>query len=202
MNDPADTVIETLGRLAVDAPPTLHERVFARWVRVPGPIDDLLVAFTDVGIACVRPVSAVGDGEEIAAMCALELGRPLVAAVRTPAGLLDAVRTGDGRRLRYDLRSRTQFEQAVLRAALEIPRGEVRPYGWLAASIGRPRAVRAVGTALGHNPVPILIPCHRVVRSDGSIGQYGFGPAMKRQLLAREHVTLDGDRVRLRRVRR
>ena len=51
--------------------------------------------------------------------------------------------------------------------ALEIPRGEVRPYGWIAAEIGRPKAVRAVGTALGHNPVPLIVPCHRVVRSDG-----------------------------------
>ena len=51
--------------------------------------------------------------------------------------------------------------------ALEIPRGEVRPYGWIAAEIGRPKAVRAVGTALGHNPIPLIVPCHRVVRSDG-----------------------------------
>ena len=59
--------------------------------------------------------------------------------------------------------------------ALEIPRGEVRPYGWIAAEIGKPRAVRAVGTALGHNPVPLIVPCHRVVRSDGMIGQYSMG---------------------------
>ena len=59
--------------------------------------------------------------------------------------------------------------------ALEIPRGEVRPYGWIAAEIGRPKAVRAVGTALGHNPVPLIVPCHRVVRSDGMIGQYSLG---------------------------
>ena len=61
------------------------------------------------------------------------------------------------------------------RKALEIPRGEVRPYGWIAAEIGRPKAVRAVGTALGHNPVPLIVPCHRVVRSDGMIGQYSLG---------------------------
>ena len=71
-----------------------------------------------------------------------------------------------------DLRGHTEFERDVWRKALDIPRGEVRPYGWIAAEIGRPRAVRAVGTALGHNPVPLIVPCHRVVRTDGSIGQY------------------------------
>ena len=71
--------------------------------------------------------------------------------------------------------------------ALEIPRGEVRPYGWIAAEIGRPKAVRAVGTALAHNPVPLVVPCHRVVRSDGMIGQYSMGgPEAKRRVLAAE----------------
>ena len=77
--------------------------------------------------------------------------------------------------------------------ALEIPRGEVRPYGWIAAEIGRPKAVRAVGTALGHNPVPLIVPCHRVVRSDGYIGQYSLGgPANKRAILAAEGADPDG----------
>ena len=57
--------------------------------------------------------------------------------------------------------------------------------------IGRPRAVRAVGSALGRNPVPVLIPCHRVTRSDGSIGNYGGGPAMKEALFRAERVNLD-----------
>ena len=76
--------------------------------------------------------------------------------------------------------------------ALEIPRGEVRPYGWIAAEIGRPKAVRAVGTALGHNPVPLIVPCHRVVRSDGMIGQYSLGgPENKRTILAEEGANPD-----------
>ena len=65
-----------------------------------------------------------------------------------------------------------EFERAVLEKALEIPRGEVRPYSWIASEIGRPKAVRAVGSALAHNPVPLVMPCHRVVRADGMIGQY------------------------------
>ena len=74
----------------------------------------------------------------------------------------------------------------VLGATSTIPRGQTRPYGWIAAEIGRPKAVRAVGTAVGRNPVPLLIPCHRVVRSDGSPGEYVFGPDAKQALLARE----------------
>jgi O-6-methylguanine DNA methyltransferase len=88
---------------------------------------------------------------------------------------------------RFDLSSVTEFERAVLLKAREIPRGEVRTYGWIAAQIGHPRAVRAVGTALRKNPIPILIPCHRVVRSDGHIGEYALGGSdNKRAILAAE----------------
>ncbi len=63
----------------------------------------------------------------------------------------------------------------MLSAAALIPRGQTRPYAWVAERAGRPKAVRAVGSALGRNPVPLLIPCHRVTRSDGSLGDYVFG---------------------------
>ncbi len=89
----------------------------------------------------------------------------------------------------FDLRGVTEFERAVLLKALEIPRGEVRTYGWIAAQIGRPAAVRAVGSALRKNPVPVLIPCHRVVRGDGHIGQYALGGSeAKRTILAAEGI--------------
>src|SRR5438067_662624 len=89
----------------------------------------------------------------------------------------------------FDLRSVTEFARAVLLKALEIPRGEVRTYGWVAAEIGHPAAVRAVGSALRKNPVPLLIPCHRVVRSDGHIGEYALGGAdAKRVVLAAEGI--------------
>jgi O-6-methylguanine DNA methyltransferase len=96
----------------------------------------------------------------------------------------------------FDLRSVTEFERAVLLKAREIPRGEVRTYAWIAAQIGHPRAVRAVGSALRKNPVPVLIPCHRVVRSDGHIGQYALGgSANKVAILAAEGVAV-GDTLR------
>jgi methylated-DNA-[protein]-cysteine S-methyltransferase len=92
----------------------------------------------------------------------------------------------------FDLRTVTEFERAVLLKALEIPRGEVRTYGWIAAQIGRPAAVRAVGTALRKNPIPVLIPCHRVVRSDGHIGEYALGGSdAKRTILASEGLQSD-----------
>jgi O-6-methylguanine DNA methyltransferase len=83
------------------------------------------------------------------------------------------------------------FERRVLKVLQTIPRGEVRPYGWLARQAGRPRAARAVGNAMARNPIPLLLPCHRVVPSTGGVGNYAFGPPMKRELLRREGVPVD-----------
>lgn len=91
----------------------------------------------------------------------------------------------------FDLGELGDFQRAVLVKTLEIPPGEVRSYAWVARELGRPKAVRAVGNALARNPVPILIPCHRVVRSDGRVGDYGAGgPQAKRAILAAEGVDL------------
>ena len=89
-----------------------------------------------------------------------------------------------------DLSSRTPFHQEVLRATTRIPRGEVLTYAALAAMVGRPRAARAVGTAMARNPVPLLVPCHRVVPSSGGVGNYGYGGSLKAKLLAGEGVVL------------
>lgn len=91
----------------------------------------------------------------------------------------------------FDLSHSTVFEAAVLRKALEIPRGQVRPYSWIAREIGSPKASRAVGSALAGNPIPLLIPCHRVVRGDGVIGNYIFGTEIKRSLLTEERANID-----------
>lgn len=77
----------------------------------------------------------------------------------------------------------TPFQQQVWRALGAIPYGETRSYGQLAASIGRPAAVRAVGRANGSNPLPIVVPCHRVIGGDGTLTGYGGGLAAKRWLL-------------------
>ena len=83
----------------------------------------------------------------------------------------------------------TDFEWQVLQASMRIPLGETRSYKWVAAEIGRPKAVRAVGQALRKNPYPLIIPCHRVVKSDGSLGAYaGKMDGKKARILAMEQA--------------
>lgn len=85
-----------------------------------------------------------------------------------------------------DLTGLTPFQQSVLEATAEIPFGETATYGQIAERLDKPDASRAVGSALGRNPVPIVVPCHRVVRSDGSLGGYTAGTGYKEQLLELE----------------
>jgi methylated-DNA-[protein]-cysteine S-methyltransferase len=84
------------------------------------------------------------------------------------------------------------FQQKVLRAEHGIPRGKVSTYQRIAGHLGNPRAARAVGTALAHNPFPIIVPCHRAIRSDGTLGGFQGGVEMKRALLEMEGVLADG----------
>jgi O-6-methylguanine DNA methyltransferase len=80
----------------------------------------------------------------------------------------------------------TPFQKKVYKAVLEIPLGEVRTYAWVAKRIGKPKSARAVGQALKRNPWTVVIPCHRVVASNSSIGGYSLGLARKRKLLELE----------------
>ncbi|OYU35654.1 MAG: hypothetical protein CFE35_09105 [Novosphingobium sp. PASSN1] len=86
--------------------------------------------------------------------------------------------------------SGTPFQQAIWQALRRIPKGETRTYAQLAADVGRPGAVRAAGSANGANHVSLLIPCHRVVRTDGSLGGYAWGLDIKAKLLQREGALL------------
>jgi O-6-methylguanine DNA methyltransferase len=181
-------LITSLSRLSVTAPADLMDRITAHWSLVHGPVEDAYVIFTTEGISGVVPASTVRDAEAFATISARTAGRPLVPASRPPDGVAEALETGRSSDLRFDLRGLTPFERSVLTVTLQIPPGELRPYGWIAFQIGRPNAVRAVGTALGHNPIPLLIPCHRVIRTDGDTGEYGFGREMKRRLLDAEGV--------------
>ena len=85
----------------------------------------------------------------------------------------------------------TPFQQAVYRALTEIPAGETRSYQWIANRIRRPGSARAVGNALHQNPFAPIVPCHRVIRSDGSLGGYAHGIARKRELLRQEAEELE-----------
>jgi len=97
-----------------------------------------------------------------------------------------------GKRKRFslplDLSSGTLFQRRVWRACARIPHGETRSYAELAELVGCPHGARAVGQVMGSNPVPIVVPCHRVIRSDGSLGGFGSGLPVKRKLLRIEGV--------------
>ncbi|MFC1593858.1 methylated-DNA--[protein]-cysteine S-methyltransferase [Candidatus Omnitrophota bacterium] len=84
------------------------------------------------------------------------------------------------------LKNFTEFEKKVYKAVGAIPLGQTRTYAWVAQKIGKPRAVRAVGTALKKNPFPLLIPCHRVITSSGAWGEYSGGKKLKENLLLLE----------------
>ncbi len=88
-----------------------------------------------------------------------------------------------------DLSQVPAFEQSILGIAAAIPYGEVRTYKWIAEQVGQPDLARAVGNAMAGNPVPLLIPCHRVVRTDGGLGGYSFGLVRKESLLLLEQST-------------
>ena len=192
------TMESALAGLAAAAPASLAPNVLAdvgladRYARFDSPIGPLVVAWNGLGVSAVE---AADDDATFEANHLARTGRPAHPIERVPERLATAIARrleGDRRvRIDLDLRGHTDFERDVWQKALEIPRGEVRPYGWIAAEIGRPKAVRAVGTALGHNPVPLIVPCHRVVRSDGTIGQYSLGgPENKRTILEAEGLDL------------
>jgi len=88
---------------------------------------------------------------------------------------------------KISLTAGTEFDRKVWLALKEIPFGETRTYKWLAEKIGRPSAFRAVGQSLSRNPIPILLPCHRIIESDGSLGGYSGGVDIKRRLLEIEY---------------
>jgi len=105
------------------------------------------------------------------------------------ADMLRVYASGQGAALEsypVDLPPCGEFQRAALLALREIPTGQTRSYGWLANRVGRPGAARAVGAAVGTNPIPLWLPCHRVVASDGALHGFGGGLAMKRALLELE----------------
>jgi len=192
-------LIELLADLRdVQAPATLRRGALLRtgladaYFPLDTPLGRLYVAHNERGLSAVLYAPSPEDFE---AAFQAELGRavaPRPASPRLVSTLREWLRGDRHHKLRFDLRGLGPFQQAVLFKALEIPYGQIRPYSWIAREIGRPQAVRAVGTALAHNPIPLFIPCHRVVRSDGHLGQYSLiGPEAKRQVLQAEGVPIE-----------
>ena len=195
-----DTAIETsLGELpAPDPPADLVPNVLYRtglsdvcWA-MDTTIGPLFLAASQAGITAVDRADSM---EAFIAYYRDRFAREVRPVEQPPMRLAQAVeRWLSGERRTpppFDLSHSTEFEAAVLRKSLEIPRGQVRPYNWIAQEIGSPKASRAVGSALAGNPVPVLIPCHRVVRGDGVIGNYIFGTEAKRALLTQERANID-----------
>jgi O-6-methylguanine DNA methyltransferase len=190
-----------LRALATTAPAGLDRRV----LRTVGLADsyvqhafaggDLLVAWNPRGVSAVWILDDAHPEEAFLRDFESRFARPIDAAPGLPArlgNLLDrSLATGRLGRLPLDLRASPPFHRAALEQAARIPPGEVRSYAWVAREAGRPAAVRAAGSAMATNPVPVLVPCHRVVRTDGTLGNYGFGLPVKRRLLTLEGLDLD-----------
>jgi methylated-DNA-[protein]-cysteine S-methyltransferase len=155
---------------------------------VDSPLGPLMVAATPKGLVRVSYTEFRGDDEVLE-----DLARMVSPRVLEAPGRLDGVRREldeyfEGRRHHFDVPvdwalTAPGFRSRALHAVARIPYGKTKTYAEIAKSAGNERAFRAAGTACGRNPIPLIVPCHRVVQSGGGIGNYGGGPEMKRALL-------------------
>ncbi len=182
--DEATALTRLHRRLALDA--DAADVLDVAYRTVDTPVGTLLLAATTAGL-----VRVAYDIEGHDAVLAALADRISPRVLRAPARLDSAARQIDEyfakRRTAFevpvDLRLAEGFRRNVIEHLRDIGYGRRESYAAVAAAIGHPRAVRAVGTACAHNPLPVVIPCHRVVRSDGSTGQYVGGPLAKSTLL-------------------
>jgi AraC family transcriptional regulator of adaptative response/methylated-DNA-[protein]-cysteine methyltransferase len=185
---PSRFYAETKGRLGMTPSAWKNGGAGAiiRWALVPTSLGEMLVAATDKGICRLsfdEDEGALADrfpkAEILPADAAMaELAKGAVAAVEHPDRMPD---------LPLDVAG-TAFQEAVWQELRRIPAGETRSYADIAAAVGKPKAVRAAGSANGANNVAVLIPCHRVVRTDGTLGGYAYGLERKAKLLEREGI--------------
>jgi O-6-methylguanine DNA methyltransferase len=194
-----DPIVDGLQELRdVNAPPAVRERALLAtgladaYFPLDTPLGQLYVAHSPKGVSAVL---AAADDAEFEREFQAQTGRRAVPR-KPPERLARTLREwlrGDRRhKLDFDLDGWPEFQRQVLLKALDIPFGQIRPYSWIAREIGHPGAVRAVGTALARNPIPLFIPCHRVVRSDGLLGNYSLiGPDAKRTVLAAEGLEVE-----------
>ena len=155
-----------------------------RWAVVESSLGPMLVAATDKGVCRLSFGRGREELERLFPNAELvEGGADFAALVQRVVAAIDD--PASGRDIPVDVRG-TAFQERVWQELRRIPPGETRSYAEIAAAAGNPRAVRAAGSANGANHVPVLIPCHCVVRSDGSLGGYAYGLEIKRKLLERE----------------
>lgn len=169
----------------------LEKLIDVAYASVDSPLGPLVAATTTKGLALLH----YGDDDEALQQLATKISPRVMHAPHR----LDEIRREldeyfDGRRRRFefkiDWRLMSPFQQKVLKATYRIPFGKVATYRDVATKAGSPRGSRAAGNALGANPIPIVVPCHRVVRSGGDLGGYTGGLHRKEFLLELEGVTL------------
>jgi methylated-DNA-[protein]-cysteine S-methyltransferase len=200
-------LLEILPRVDEDAQARLHARLVAAaehdgvldvaYRTIDSPVGELLLAATGQGL--LRVAYACEGGESVLARLAREVSPRIL---RAPRRLDRAARQIDeyfaGRRAVFDvpldLRLSRGFRRGVLAYLSRLPYGETVTYTEAAAAVGRPRAIRAVAGACATNPVPLVVPCHRVVRSDGSLAGYIGGLPAKRLLLDLEAAGIGTER--------
>jgi O-6-methylguanine DNA methyltransferase len=171
----------------------LVERVLARGTdrlfSCNSPLGEVYVGVSQSG---VRLLGRAASPEEFAKRYRERFGRLLAwstdETTRRMAERVAAAIAGEKVEVPADLSGTTPFQRRVLEVVRGIDRGEVRPYAWVAREAGSAKASRAVGTVMANNPVPLLVPCHRVVRNDGTTGGYAFGAEQKVRLLELEGV--------------
>jgi O-6-methylguanine DNA methyltransferase len=199
MNEPnmeRDTSVllrETAARIApAQDSAVLVERVLSgatdSFFGVDSPIGAVYVA---VGPGGIRYLAPAASEEEFARRYRERFGRFVVSTDRVEdlEEKVAAALAGERVEVPLDLTYVTPFQRRVLETVKGIPRGEVRPYVWVAREAGSPGASRAVGSVMANNPIPLIVPCHRVIRNDGRTGSYAFGAGEKVKLLKLEGVS-------------
>ena len=160
----------------------------------PTPFGKCLIATTERGI-CHLSFVQTSEGDAIDQLVRDWQQAQMIEDHRSTVPLIEPIfdlrYNHRGKPLNVHLRG-TNFQLKVWEALLQIPAGEVTTYAGIASKIGNPNATRAVGTAVGHNPIAVLIPCHRVIRKVGEFGNYRYGALRKKALLAREFVSVQG----------
>ncbi len=166
--------------------PRLLELTLIHYSYMDSPLGCLYLAQHPMGLCCLT----LGDGAKDKLFSYIQKVFP-AAELKASQAMLKAIiqqfsEYFAGERTAFDLKlflSGTEFQKLVWNGLMKIPYGKTISYGALAASLNSPGGMRAVGTANGQNPIPIIIPCHRVIASDGSLGGYTGGLKIKRQLL-------------------
>lgn len=164
-------------------------RLIVNYNTLPSPIGDLWIGATDRGVFYVN--FGALDTEALESFYGDKSGVTFLlggGAADVAARQLNEYFAGMRQTfcVDFDFRGSSGFMKKVYKATQKIPFGEVRSYGWIAEKIREPYSARAVGRAMGLNPVPIIVPCHRVVASDGTLGGFGGGLSLKKWLLAHE----------------